>query len=71
LFLSVATGQISDIYYYGLFGTALFLGLRWLQTGRGLATLVTVSGLASLQRQHGFGIALALMLVVVLHPALR
>jgi hypothetical protein len=71
LFLSVATGQISDVYYIGLFSTALFLGLRWLQTGRGLVALVVVSGLASLQRQHGFGIALALTLVVVLHPSLR
>lgn len=63
--LSVATGFTSDIAYLGLLMLAAWLALRW-AAGGGLTPFLAVSALATLQRQHGFAIVLALSLAVLL-----
>jgi hypothetical protein len=63
--LSVATGFTSDIAYLALLMLAAWLALGWVRSGRGLPALILVAGLATLQRQHGFAIALALTAALI------
>ena len=58
--LAVATGFMSDIAYCALLAGALLFGYRWLALGRGLIPCVVLAILATLQRQHGIGIPVAI-----------
>jgi len=68
LFLQVTTGLMSDIAYLALLMGAAWTGQLWL-TGRGRAILpAAFILLATLERTHGVGIALALVMATVIGP---
>lgn len=58
--LSVATGFTSDIAYLGLMLLAAVVALRWLDGRGGPWPVLLLVGLATLQRQHGVVIVLAI-----------
>ncbi|HEV3231488.1 MAG TPA: hypothetical protein VG245_04465 [Candidatus Dormibacteraeota bacterium] len=63
--MAVATGLMSDTAYVALLLGALYFGLRWVQEGRGLPACVAFAVLATLQRQHGVLIPVALTVAVL------
>jgi hypothetical protein len=63
--LFTATGLLSDAPYLGLLGTAMYLGVRWLQGGRGLFPVLAIAVLAGLQRQFGVEVLIALGVIVM------
>jgi hypothetical protein len=60
IYLSIATGFLSDPAYLALLSASAWYGLVWAETGHGIAPMVLAAGLATLQRQYGVGLALAM-----------
>jgi hypothetical protein len=60
LALAVDTGLMSEPSYLALMLGSAWCGIRWMRTGRSAAWCVALGALAALERQHGFGLALAI-----------
>jgi hypothetical protein len=63
--LSLATSYMTDIYFLGLEMATVAAGVMWLQNRRAGLALVLLAGLATLQRQIGFAVPLALTLALL------
>jgi len=60
LYLSVATGFLSDPAYLALLTAACWYGLVWIESGRGIVPMALATGLAVAQRQTGVGLVVAM-----------
>src|SRR5437899_8661157 len=57
--LAMETGLMSDPSYLALMLGALSFGVDWVLEGRGRAWCVILAALAALERQHGYGLPVA------------
>jgi hypothetical protein len=58
--LSVASALNTDPAYLGLLATAMFFGVRWVQSGRQMPLAIVFAVIATLERQQGLTIAVGI-----------
>lgn len=64
--LYLATGMMTETVFLGLFLGSAWYSMRWLTDGRSIAPAVVLGVLATLQRQQGAALPLAMSMMVLL-----
>jgi hypothetical protein len=65
LYLSISTALLSDPAYLALLMAAVWYGFRWVRDGSSPVPMIAATALATLERQHGAGLAPAITLALI------